>query len=348
MRSALSPNAFRTVNIIVDNLRVGDVECALLCLSRQAEFSSVIVMQRNAVCFPQELHGHRPTFIDWSISMPQELRLQGKKALVTGSDTGIGHEIGLEFGRQGADVVFHYVQSDSRVKAAVDEVKAQGRRSAAFQADFDNLEQVTRLADQANEFLGGIDCLVNNAGVTMNRPFLKVTPEQFDKLFNINFRGQYFLTQRVVESMLQAGGGVICNMSSVHGLQGVPEHSVYAATKGAIIAYTRSLATELAYRGIRVNAIAPGWITVENYFKCIPGFTREIAAEAGYKAIPVARCGEPRDIAKLAAFLCSDDASFIVGQTIVADGGTTALMSLVSDFRKESTNTFGKGYIPGI
>jgi glucose 1-dehydrogenase len=280
--------------------------------------------------------------------MAQELKLHGKKALVTGSDTGIGHEIALEFARQGADVVFHYVQSDAGVKAAVDEIKAMGRKAAAFQADFDVLDQVIRLADQASEFLGGVNCLVNNAGVTMNRPFLKVTPEQFDKMFNINFRGQYFLTQKIVEGMLQRGSGVICNMSSVHGLQGVPDHSVYAATKGAIIAYTRSLAMELAYKGIRVNSIAPGWITVENYFKCIPGFTEEKAAEAGYKAIPVARCGEPLDIARLAAFLCSDDASYIVGQTIVADGGTTALMSLAADFRKESTNTFGKGYIPGI
>jgi NAD(P)-dependent dehydrogenase (short-subunit alcohol dehydrogenase family) len=280
--------------------------------------------------------------------MAQELRLQGKKTLVTGSDTGIGHEIGLEFARQGADVVFHYVQDDSGVKAAIKEVHSLGRKATAFQADFNVLDQVTRLADLAGEFLGGVNCLVNNAGVTMNRPFLKVTPEQFDKMFHINFRGQYFLTQRVVEDMLKRGGGVICNMSSVHGLQGVPEHSVYAGTKGAIIAYTRSLAVELAYRGIRVNAIAPGWITVENYFKCIPGFTKEMADEAGYAAIPVARCGEPLDIARLAAFLCSDDASFIVGQTIVADGGTTALMSLVSDFRKESTNTFGRGYIPGV
>lgn len=280
--------------------------------------------------------------------MPQAQRLQGKKALVTGSDTGIGYEIGLEFARQGADVVFHYVQSDTGVKSAVAEVQAMGRKSTAFQADFDVLEQVTHLADQATDFLGAVNCLVNNAGVTMNRPFLKVTPEQFDKMFHINFRGPYFLTQRIVEDMLKHGGGVICNISSVHALQGVPEHSVYAATKGAIVAYTRSLAVELAHRGIRVNAIAPGWITVENYFKCIPGFTREIAAETAYKSIPVARCGETSDIAKLAAFLCSDDASFIIGQTIVADGGTTALMSLVSDFRKESANTFGKGYIPGI
>jgi NAD(P)-dependent dehydrogenase (short-subunit alcohol dehydrogenase family) len=300
-------------------------------------------------CHPRKhsLWRNTKSIFGWS-SMAKELRLQGTKALVTGSETGIGHEIGLEFARQGAHVVFHYVQDDSGVKAAIKEVEALGRKASAFQADFDSLDQVTRLADQAGEFLDGVNCLVNNAGVTMNRPFLKVTPEQFDKMFHINFRGQFFLTQRVVESMLQKGGGVICNMSSVHGLQGVPEHSVYAATKGAIIAYTRSLAVELAYKGIRVNAIAPGWITVENYFKCIPGFTQEMADEAGYKAIPVARCGEPIDVARLAAFLCSDDASYIIGQTIVADGGTTALMSLVSDFRKESTNTFGRGYIPGV
>jgi NAD(P)-dependent dehydrogenase (short-subunit alcohol dehydrogenase family) len=328
-------NGFCVVNIIVDNILVRVVECPL------THFTAT----RGRRCY-RNAAIKRSRLVDPHMS--QDLKLQGKKALVTGSDTGIGHEIGLEFARQGADVVFHYVQTDTGVNDAVKEVQSLGRRSTAFQADFDFLEQVTRLADQAGDFLGGINCLVNNAGVTMNRPFLKVTPEQFDKLFNINFRGQYFLTQRVVESMLQAAGGVICNMSSVHGLQGVPEHSVYAATKGAIIAYTRSLAVELAHKGIRVNAIAPGWITVENYFKCIPGFTEEIAAQAGYNAIPVARCGEPSDIARLAAFLCSDDSSFIVGQTLVADGGTTAMMSLVSDFRKESTNTFGKGYIPGI
>src|SRR5258708_12765794 len=137
--------------------------------------------------------------------MPSELRLQGKKALVTGSDTGIGNEIGLEFARQGADVVFHYVQSDSGVKASVEGVKSLGRRSAAFQADFDVPEQVTLLADQASEFLGGINCLVNNAGVTMNRPFLKVTPEQFDKMFHITFPGQHFPTQSLSKAMFHSG-----------------------------------------------------------------------------------------------------------------------------------------------
>lgn len=281
--------------------------------------------------------------------MSQDLRLQGKRALVTGSDTGIGQEIGLEFARQGADVVFHYVNDESAVQSAVEKATALGRKSTAFQADFRRPEDAAALGKQAIEFLGGVNCLVNNAGVTLNRPFLKVTPEQFDAMFSINFRGQYFLTQRVVEDLLQRGEtGAVCNMASVHGLQGVPEHTVYAATKGAVVAYTRSLAVELAHQGIRVNAIAPGWVTVENYFKCIPGFTEEVAAQTAYQAIPVARCGTPGDIAKLAAFLCSDDASFIVGQTIVADGGTTAMMSLVSDFRTPSTNRFGSGYIPGV
>jgi NAD(P)-dependent dehydrogenase (short-subunit alcohol dehydrogenase family) len=280
--------------------------------------------------------------------MPQQPRLAGKRVLVTGSDLGIGLEVGLEFARQGADTVFHYPQTEGKAAEAVEQAKALGRRSTAVRANFDKLDEAIALAEKAIEFLGGIDCLVNNAGVTMNRPFLKVTPEQFDAMFHINFRAQYFITQRIVKDMQSRGNGVICNMSSVHGFQGVPEHSVYAATKGAIVAYTRALAVELAHQGIRVNAIAPGWVTTENYFKCIPGFSEKMAADIAHDAIPVGRCGAPIDVAKLAAFLCSDEASFIVGQTIVADGGTTALMSLVSDFRAESTNTFGKGYIPGV
>jgi NAD(P)-dependent dehydrogenase (short-subunit alcohol dehydrogenase family) len=166
-------------------------------------------------------------------------------------------------------------------------------------------------------------------------------------MFHINFRAQYFITQKIVEALLERGEpGVVCNISSIHALQGVPEHALYAATKGAIVSYTRALAVELAHQGIRVNSIAPGWVTVENYFRAIPGFTEEMAKDATFQSIPVARAGTPGDIARLAAFLCSDDAGYIVGQTIVADGGTTALMSLVSDFRKKSAHRFGAGYLP--
>src|ERR1700760_956201 len=179
--------------------------------------------------------------------MTQELRLQGKRALVTGSDTGIGHEIGLEFAKQGADVVFHYVNEEGSVQDAIEEARSLGRRSTAFRADFNSLDEAITLANRSIEFLDGVNCVVNNAGVTFNRPFLKVTPQQFEAMFHINFRAQYFITQKVVEDLLQRGEkGAICNLSSIHALQGVPEHSVYAGTKGAIVSYTRSLAVELA------------------------------------------------------------------------------------------------------
>ena len=233
-------------------------------------------------------------------------------------------------------------------RAAVEEIRALGRRAEAFQADFDRVEQAVRLGDQAIGFPGGLDCLVNNSGITFNKPFLDVTAGQFDRLYNVNIRAQFFLTQRVVKDMLTHGGAAICNLTSIHGLSGAPEHSVYAGTKGAIIAYTRSLAVELAHRGIRLNAIAPGWVTVENYYKALPGFNETDAAKVAVEKVPLGRSGLKVEIAKLAVFLCSEDAAYIVGQTIVADGGTTSLMSLISDFRTRSTAKFGTGYVPGV
>ena len=278
--------------------------------------------------------------------MSTEGRLKGKKTLVTGSGTGIGREIALEFARQGSDVVLHYAR-DSGAASAAEEIRAMGRRAAVFQANFENVDEVVALADKAVDFLGGIDCLVNNAGVTFNKPFLKINQEQFDFIFHVNFRAQFFLTQRVVETMIKAGGGAVCNLTSIHGLSGAPEHSLYAATKGSIIAFTRSLAVEVAHKGVRVNAIAPGWVTVENYYKVVPGFTDEGAAETAHRMIPIARPGRTDEVAKLAAFMCSDEAGYMIGQTIVLDGGTSSLMSLISDFRNESENRFGKGYVPG-
>jgi NAD(P)-dependent dehydrogenase (short-subunit alcohol dehydrogenase family) len=275
-------------------------------------------------------------------------KLVGRKALVTGSGTGIGREIALEFARQGADVVLHYAHAVAGAESAVAEIQAMGRKAAVFKADFDRIEEVVALGEKAIEFLGQVDCLVNNAGITFNRPFGRVTVEQYDRLYNVNVRAQFFLTQRIAEDMLKHGGGAVCNITSIHGVSGAPEHSVYAGSKGAIIAYTRTLSVELAHKGIRVNAIAPGCIPVENYAKVMGGYDPVATAEWAKNAIPVGHVGTPLDIGKLAVFLCSDDARFIVGQTIVADGGTTGLMSLISDFRNESAARFGIGYLPGV
>jgi NAD(P)-dependent dehydrogenase (short-subunit alcohol dehydrogenase family) len=275
-------------------------------------------------------------------------KMAGKRVLVTGSGTGIGREMALEFGRQGADVALHFAHDAGGAQTACAEIRGMGRRAEAFQADFDRVEESVRLGDQAVAFLGGIDCLINNSGITFNKPFVEVKPEQFDRLYHVNIRAQFFLTQRVVKDMLNHGGGAVCNVTSIHGVSGAPEHSVYAGTKGAIIAYTRSLAVELAHKGIRVNAIAPGWVTVENYYKNIPGFNDADAAKVAAEKVPLGRSGAKVEIAKIAVFLCSDDAAYIIGQTIVADGGTSSLMSLISDFRTPSSATFGKGYVPGI
>ena len=143
-------------------------------------------------------------------------KMAGKRVLVTGSGTGIGREIALEFGRQGADVVFHFAHDAAGAQLAAKEIQALGLRAKAFQADFDRVDEVVKLGDQAVSFLGGIDCLVNNAGITFNQPFLDVRPEQFDRLYHVNIRAQFFLTQRIVKDMLQHGGGTVCNITSIH------------------------------------------------------------------------------------------------------------------------------------
>lgn len=274
--------------------------------------------------------------------------LASKRALVTGSGTGIGREIALEFARCGADVALHYSHNGDGAFSAVEEIRKLGRRAEAFKADFKDVKQAQALGEKAIQFLGGVDCLVNNAGITLNRPFFSVTPEQYDTVYDVNIRAQFFLTQVIANDMLKRGRGTVCNITSIHGFAGAPEHSVYAGTKGAIVAYTRSLAVELAHKGIRANAIAPGWVTVENYYQNIPGFNDADAAKSAHDKVPLGRSGTKLEIAKLAAFLCSENSEYIVGQTIIADGGTTALMSLISDFRSQSTATFGKGYVAGV
>jgi NAD(P)-dependent dehydrogenase (short-subunit alcohol dehydrogenase family) len=277
--------------------------------------------------------------------MTSQKRMAGKKVLVTGAGTGIGKGVALEFCRQGADVVFHYSQSREGAMAAVAQARDEGaRKVAAIHADFRLAEAPAQLAREAMDFLGGIDVIVNNAGITMNRPFEKVTIEQFDTVYHVNIRAMFFVTQGVVPTMIRQGSGVVINTSSVHAFEGYQEHTVYAGTKGAINAFTRVLAIELAPKGIRVNAIAPGAVEVEAHHKAIQGYD----PVAFGKLIPCGFEGQPADIGKVAVFLASDDARYIVGQTIVVDGGTTSWMPFGDGFRQPMGGQFGKDYVPGL
>lgn len=276
--------------------------------------------------------------------MTHTRRMDGKRVLVTGSGTGIGRGVALEFAREGAAVVLHYAHSEAGAASAVEEIRSAGGKAEVFQADLADIEQVKGLASQAIEFLGGLDVLVNNAGITMNKPFLEVTPEQFDTLYKVNIRGMYFLTQAAVPTMIEQGSGAVINLTSVHAFAGMTEHTIYAGTKAAIVGFTRVLALELATRGVRVNAIAPGWILVENHLKVLGEFDQESAGNT----IPAGVIGAPHDIGKLALFLASEESRYIVGQTLVIDGGMLAIMPLTGDFRETRQEQWGQGYVPGL
>ena len=251
--------------------------------------------------------------------------LAGKRALITGVDHGgIGQGIALELARQGAAVVCHYPYSDEGAAATVAQIQANGGTAAAVQGDFTQSAAVcAQVVDAAAGLIGGLDVLVNNAGLTETFPLAEITPAHFEKLFAINVRSQIFCAQQALPHMQEAGGGAVINLASVHSHAGVPDYAVYAATKGAVAALTRHLAVELASQNVRVNAIAPGLIEVPRYYEDIPDYNSTLFAAT----VPWGRLGEPADIGRVAAFLASEAADFVTGQTIYVDGGTSAYMS---------------------
>ncbi len=249
--------------------------------------------------------------------------LSGRLALVTGAGMGIGQGIALELAKQGASVVVHYSHSEAGARQTVSAIQNEGGKAGAIQGDLRSVDECRRVVEEAAETLGGLDILVNNSGVTRALDFLDTSQETYDEVFDLNIRGYFFCAQQAVPHLLRKGEGSILNITSVHGFGGLPGHAAYAATKGAIIAFTRELAIELAPKHIRVNAIGPGVIEVPRYFDD-PTYTSAF----GGTMVPWGRVGKPADIGTVAAFLVSDAADFVTGQTLFVDGGTTARMGL--------------------
>ncbi|MGE7608515.1 3-oxoacyl-[acyl-carrier-protein] reductase [Peribacillus frigoritolerans] len=242
--------------------------------------------------------------------------LKGKKALVTGASRGIGREVALELARQGADVAINYSGSEAKANEVVDEIKALGRKAFAIQCDVANSESVTSMIKEVVEQFDRVDILVNNAGITRDNLLMRMKEDEWDSVINTNLKGVFLCTKAVTRQMMKQRSGRIINMASIVGVSGNAGQANYVAAKAGVIGLTKTTAKELASRGITVNAIAPGFISTD-----MTGELPEDVQKAMLDQIPLARFGDPKDIAAVASFLASDASKYMTGQTLHVDGG---------------------------
>jgi glucose 1-dehydrogenase len=247
------------------------------------------------------------------------VRLENTVAIVTGGSLGIGAGIVRRLAAEGAAVTLNYNQHKEEAEAIADDLRKQGGRSLAVQADVSQVPDLQRLVDETVKAFGRLDLLVNNAGIERRMPFTEVPPEVFDSQIGVNLRGPYFATQIAVKQMIaQGGGGCVINISSVHEDLPMPGNAVYCAAKGGLRMLTRTLASELAEHKIRIVNVGPGAIATPINKQTLEDPTKrdQLLAE-----IPLKRIGEPSDVAAAVAWLASEDASYITGTTLFVDGG---------------------------
>jgi len=235
-----------------------------------------------------------------------------KLALVTGGSRGIGKACALELAKAGYDVIINYAGNVEAANKTVEEIKALGVESEAYRFDVSNAEEVEANIAQIVEKYGRIDVLVNNAGITRDGLFMRMTAENWNAVINTNLTSAYYVSQPVVKVMMKQRSGSIINMASVVGVSGNAGQANYSAAKAGLIGLTKTLAKELGSRGIRVNAIAPGFINTD--------MTKDLDTSKFTDFIPLKRLGEPEDIAKAVKFF-AQDATYVTGQVLEVDGG---------------------------
>jgi 3-oxoacyl-[acyl-carrier protein] reductase len=240
--------------------------------------------------------------------------LKGQVAVVTGASRGIGRAIALELANYGATVVVNYASSSTAADSVVAEITSAGGEAIALQADVSQVDQVDNLINTAIDKFKRIDILVNNAGITRDTLLLRMKPEDWQAVIDLNLTGVFLCTRAVSKLMLKQRSGRIINITSVAGQMGNPGQANYSAAKAGVIGFTKTVAKELASRGITVNAVAPGFITTD--------MTSNLNAEGILQYIPLGRYGQPEEIAGMVRFLAADPAAaYITGQVFNVDGG---------------------------
>jgi 3-oxoacyl-[acyl-carrier protein] reductase len=237
--------------------------------------------------------------------------LEGKTAIITGASRGIGKAIALYFAGEGCNIAFTDLFDDENMKKTVSEIAALGVKVKGYASDASNYSETQYVVGKIVEDFDTVDILVNNAGITKDTLLMRMDEAQWDAVMNVNLKSVFNFTKAVQRTMLKQRSGSIINMSSVVGVSGNAGQANYSASKAGIIGFTKSMAKELGSRGIRSNAIAPGFILTEMTAK-IP----EEARNAWEAAIPLKRGGQPEEVAKVAAFLASDLSSYVSGQVI--------------------------------
>jgi glucose 1-dehydrogenase len=266
--------------------------------------------------------------------------VEGKNVLVTGGSSGIGQAIAVRFAEYGANVAINYLRqpeeaagTEEQVQACVHKVRREGVRDVLVQGDVSSEDDVVRMVADAVEGLGGVDVLVNNAGIQISRPTEELSSADFDRVLGVNLRGAFMCAREAIRHFLAADKpGSIVNISSVHQLIPKPGYLGYSASKGGMQNLTRTLALEYAGRGIRVNGIGPGATVtpINRAWIDDPDKRRQVEEH-----IPMQRAGDADEMAGVTAFLASDDAAYITGQTIFVDGGLTLYPSFLTPWSSE-------------
>ncbi|HZK01519.1 MAG TPA: 3-oxoacyl-[acyl-carrier-protein] reductase [Anaerovoracaceae bacterium] len=242
--------------------------------------------------------------------------LEGKNAVITGGSRGIGKAIAIELARQGASVAIIYGGNDVAARNTATEVKELGREAEIYKCDVSSFDQTKNTVKKIIDDFTHIDILVNNAGITKDGLLLSMDEEGFDSVMNINLKGSFNMIRHFYSHMMRKRKGRIINIASVSGMMGNPGQANYASAKAGIIGLTKTVAKELAGRNVTCNAIAPGFIETD-----MTDSLSDKVKDAALGMIPLKRMGKPEDVAKLAAFLASDESAYITGEVIKIDGG---------------------------